>query len=193
MPVAPSPAAEPTAASPAAREQTTPLVETGAAEPVPVATGASGRGRGRGLNGCGRGRGGQRVQSSTAIATGDNAVGVVSHLLVGQASLQVPVDSSNARATAPVAAAAPVALGMPPPPPAAVMSLADAQFNTGRPEVPESTIGGQSTCIHCFTNPKSHVAVPCGHQCACGSCSAQMQDCPVCRTPVQTWVHVRVA
>ena len=122
----------------------------------------------------------------------------MAHLL-GQSSLQVPADSSNAGAAAPVFAAAPVALGMPPPPPppAAVTSLAEAQFSTGRPEPPESTIGGQSTCIVCFTNPKSHVAVPCGHQCACGACSALidglMQGCPVCRTPVQTWVHVRVA
>ena len=80
-----------------------------------------------------------------------------------------------------------------PPPPAAVISLADAQFSTGRPEPPESTIGGQSTCIVCFTNPKSHVAVPCGHQCACVNCSAQMQECPVCRRRVQTWVHVHMA
>ena len=89
-----------------------------------------------------------------------------------------------------VAAAAPVVLDRSPPPPAAVMSLADTQFSTGRPEAPESTIGGQSTCI---TNSKSHVAVPCGHQCACDHCSAQMQECPVCRRLVQTWVHVHVA
>ena len=117
----------------------------------------------------------------------------MAHLL-GQSSLQVPADSSNAGAAAPVFAAAPVALGMPPPPPpAAVTSLADAQFSTGRPEAPESTIGGQSTCIVCFTNPKSHLAAPCGHQCACGACSSQMQKCPVCRGPVQMWIHVRVA
>ena len=35
-------------------------------------------------------------------------------------------------------------------PPAAVMSLADAQFVTGRPEIPESTIGGQTSCIICL-------------------------------------------
>jgi len=52
-----------------------------------------------------------------------------------------------------------------------VMSLAAAQFDTGRRAVPESTIGGQTTCIVCFVNPKSHAAVPCGHKCACGDCS----------------------
>ena len=78
------------------------------------------------------------------------------------------------------------------PPSLPVMSLASAQFDTGRPEAPESTIGGEMTCIVCFVNPKSHVAVPCGHQCACAVCSAQMNECPVCRTPVSIWTHVRV-
>jgi TPR repeat protein len=135
-----------------------------------------------------------KVQSAAAIATGGDAVGAAAHLL-GQASLQLPAGgSSDAVDAAPASTApAPVALGRPPPPPTAVTSLADAQFSTGRPEAPESTIGGQSTCIICFTNPKSHVAVPCGHQCACGDCSAQMRECPVCRTPVQMWMHVRMA
>ena len=52
------------------------------------------------------------------------------------------------------------------PPSLPVMSLASAQFDTGRRAVPESTIGGQTTCIICFVNPKSHAAVPCGHHCA---------------------------
>ena len=79
------------------------------------------------------------------------------------------------------------------PSPPAVVSLADARFETGRPEVPESTIGGQTTCIVCFTNPKSHIAVPCGHQCVCGDCSALMEACPVCRKPTLMWMHVHVA
>jgi hypothetical protein len=57
-----------------------------------------------------------------------------------------------------------------------VMSLAAAQFDTGRRAVPESTIGGQTTCIVCFVNPKSHAAVPCGHKCACGDCSALVRE-----------------
>jgi len=94
-----------------------------------------------------------------------------------------------------VAAATPAAAAPPPAaaPPLIVTSLADAQLDTGRPEAPESTIGGQTTCIVCFTNPKSHAAVPCGHQCACGACSAQMKECPVCRKPALMWMHVRVA
>ena len=202
-PTDPSPAADlGTAARPAASEPVALLIGDGVAtSPVPVAIGASGWGRGgRGLGG----RGGQRVQSAAAIAT-DDAVGAVAHLL-GQASLQVPAGSSVAGAAASDAAAAPEVVGMPPLPPAAVTSLADAQLSTGRLQPPESTkegrkvgrktrtrIGGQSTCIICFTNPKSHLAVPCGHQCACGDCSARMQECPVCHSPVREWIHVRVA
>ena len=100
--------------------------------------------------------------------------------------------SAAAAEAASAAAAAPVALDRPTSLPVAATSLADAQFDTGRPEAPESTIGGEMTCIVCFVNLKSHVAVPCGHQCACAVCSAQMNECPVCRTPVSIWTHVRV-
>ena len=70
------------------------------------------------------------------------------------------------------------------PPPTATVSLADARFDTGRPAVPESTLGGETTCIICFARPKSHAAMPCGHQCACGPCSERMPACPYCREPV---------
>ena len=105
----------------------------------------------------------------------------------------MPEDLPDAGAAAPVTVTAPVALDTPPPPPADITSLADAQFSTGRLEAPESTIGGQTTCIVCFVNPKSHAAVPCGHWCTCGECSAQMQACPVCRGPVQMWMQVHAA
>ena len=74
----------------------------------------------------------------------------------------------------------------------AVLALADAGDITGRPPVPESTIGGETTCIVCMAHPKSHIAVPCGHLCVCGGCAGRMQDCPYCRTPVQQWIHARV-
>ena len=79
------------------------------------------------------------------------------------------------------------------PPPTATVSLADARFDTGRPAVPESTLGGETTCIICFSNAKSHVAGPCGHLCACGPCSAKMESCPICRAPVLMWMQLRVA
>ena len=73
-----------------------------------------------------------------------------------------------------------------------VLTLADAGDITGRNDVPESTIGGETTCIVCMVHPKSHLAVPCGHQSMCGICAERMQCCPYCRAPVQQWVHARV-
>ena len=55
---------------------------------------------------------------------------------------------------------------------------------------PESTVGGQSTCIVCFESDKSHLAAPCGHQCVCGPCSSKMEKCPYCCAPVAMWVNV---
>ena len=49
-----------------------------------------------------------------------------------------------------------------------VMTLADVGDITGRNNVPESSLGGETTCIVCFVHPKTHLAAPCGHQCVCG-------------------------
>ena len=76
--------------------------------------------------------------------------------------------------------------------PQQVLTLANAGDITGRNDAPESSIGGESTCIVCMARPKSHIAVPCGHQCVCGVCAERMQDCPYCRAPVQQWMHARV-
>jgi hypothetical protein len=73
-----------------------------------------------------------------------------------------------------------------------VLTLAEAGDITGRIPVPESTIGGETTCIVCMAHPKSHIAVPCGHLCVCGICAERMQDCPYCRASVQQWMHARV-
>ena len=75
--------------------------------------------------------------------------------------------------------------------PFAAVSLADAGLDTGRPAAPESTMGGETTCIVCFARVKSHAAVPCGHLCACGPCSELMQECPYCREPVMMWMVPR--
>jgi hypothetical protein len=74
------------------------------------------------------------------------------------------------------------------------LTLTDVGNFTGRvhDEAPESTIGGQTTCIVCMAGPKSHLAVPCGHQLACERCTANMKICPYCRTPVQLWVMPRL-
>ena len=125
--------------------------------------------------------------------------------LLGQANLQVPARSSNAgTGAAPVVDRPPPPPPPPPPPawpPAAVTSLADALFSTGRP-CGRPEVGGSSqvdhrwsvrTCIICFTNPKSHVAVPCGHPSALAAIArtAQMQDfARSAASPVLMWVHV---
>lgn len=56
----------------------------------------------------------------------------------------------------------------------------------------ESTIGGQTTCVVCFVGKKTHAAAPCGHQCVCTSCSAELETCPYCRRKVVCWMQVRV-
>jgi hypothetical protein len=44
-----------------------------------------------------------------------------------------------------------------------------------------------------MVGPKSHLAVPCGHQLAGERCTANMNDLPAyCRTPVQLWVMQRL-
>ena len=65
-----------------------------------------------------------------------------------------------------------------------------AANNIGR-EV-ESTVGGTTTCIVCFEGAKTHLAFPCGHQCVCERCAAEMNDCPGCRAPVARWVRVHL-
>ena len=73
-----------------------------------------------------------------------------------------------------------------------VLTLADVGDITGRNDVPESSLGGTTTCIVCMVLPKSHLAVPCGHQSTCGTCAEQMQLCPYCRAPVREWVQQRM-
>ena len=67
------------------------------------------------------------------------------------------------------------------------VQLEDAGDLTGRVDVAESSLGGETTCIVCFDAPKSHMAFPCWHTCACGPCSKKMDACPYCRTHVELW------
>ena len=53
--------------------------------------------------------------------------------------------------------------------------------------------GSLRLCIVCFAEPKTHLAYPCGHQSVCGTCSAQLKSCPICRAAVAGWIRVRVA
>ena len=71
------------------------------------------------------------------------------------------------------------------------ISLADAQLTT-RADETLTSIGGDTTCIVCFEGPKTHMAVPCGHQSLCGTCSASCPTCPYCRAEVMMWVQQRL-
>ena len=59
-----------------------------------------------------------------------------------------------------------------------------------------STLGGGTTCSICFMGTKSHVAVPCGHQFACGDCAEVLtrkrEPCPMCRKPISVFIQVHV-
>ena len=49
-------------------------------------------------------------------------------------------------------------------------------------------------CIVCMDAPKTHAFVPCGHVCACATCSemvmASSSTCPYCRGPAQMAMRV---
>lgn len=50
-------------------------------------------------------------------------------------------------------------------------------------------------CVVCLTNPKSTVVVPCDHMCLCNDCANIMRShydsrCPICRTAVQSLMHI---
>mmetsp|Transcript_77330 Transcript_77330/g.125477 ORF Transcript_77330/g.125477 Transcript_77330/m.125477 type:complete len:112 (-) Transcript_77330:481-816(-) len=49
-------------------------------------------------------------------------------------------------------------------------------------------------CVVCMESEKSHILVPCGHQCVCKVCAVNLvstkQACPVCRAPVSQVIKV---
>ena len=63
--------------------------------------------------------------------------------------------------------------------------------STGSPHHEEdgvSSIGGQTSCVVCFSSAKTTMAWPCLHQIVCSQCSARLYECPICRKPVEKWV-----
>eukprot|EP00929_Paragymnodinium_shiwhaense_P091518 TRINITY_DN51434_c0_g1_i1.p1 TRINITY_DN51434_c0_g1~~TRINITY_DN51434_c0_g1_i1.p1 ORF type:complete len:784 (+),score=64.15 TRINITY_DN51434_c0_g1_i1:297-2354(+) len=49
---------------------------------------------------------------------------------------------------------------------------------------------GNGACCVCLDAGASHVIVPCGHQCVCGSCVRGLTSCPVCRGPIHQSIRV---
>ena len=50
-------------------------------------------------------------------------------------------------------------------------------------------------CVICFDTEQTHAFLPCGHKCACHTCSNTIYNrvapkCPICRTPIQSILHV---
>mmetsp|Transcript_37816 Transcript_37816/g.100467 ORF Transcript_37816/g.100467 Transcript_37816/m.100467 type:complete len:186 (+) Transcript_37816:877-1434(+) len=84
----------------------------------------------------------------------------------------------------------------PPPPDASQtvpLSLASLSLTSGQRDVDESTMGGGTTCSVCFVGAKTHLAAPCGHQCACEDCARLLANCPICRAKVSQWIKVHIA
>lgn len=55
----------------------------------------------------------------------------------------------------------------------------------------QSSQGGESTCIVCFTETKTHAAAPCGHLVSCEACAKRMRSCPYCQCEAVMWINVR--
>jgi hypothetical protein len=49
----------------------------------------------------------------------------------------------------------------------------------------EQTGDDDHLCAVCLTNRKDTVLVPCGHYCLCAADAAQVNQCPLCREPIQ--------
>ena len=94
-----------------------------------------------------------------------------------------------------VAEAAAVADAAAPSFPVPVPLAQSKQFSTGR-TVDESTVGGGMTCNICFTGPKTHAAIPCGHLFACSQCATdlerQKKPCPMCRAEVNQFIMIHM-
>ena len=41
------------------------------------------------------------------------------------------------------------------------------------------------TCCICYSNSRDHAIVPCFHMCVCSACAQRIQQCPMCRGPVE--------
>ena len=53
-----------------------------------------------------------------------------------------------------------------------------------------SATQNQRNCIICFSQEIEIVLVPCLHLCSCDACSKAINECPVCRKPIQSRVKV---
>jgi hypothetical protein len=45
-------------------------------------------------------------------------------------------------------------------------------------------------CVVCQDEKPTHAGVPCGHLCACATCSKRLNSCPLCRKPSPYWMKI---
>ena len=60
----------------------------------------------------------------------------------------------------------------------------DSKPKDPKPQSGDEKETGVNECVVCFEAPSTHVFVPCGHMCACKSCSSRLMEsrkvCPMC-------------
>jgi len=68
---------------------------------------------------------------------------------------------------------------------------ASATEQDHNPPVPavDFNLDDSKACIICLENERCVALIPCGHLCLCRECSGTQTKCPVCRTPVTTYLR----
>ena len=54
----------------------------------------------------------------------------------------------------------------------------------------DTDIVDANLCVVCLVNPKTHLIKPCNHFCVCADCIHQLNDCPLCKRPIN--IHERI-
>ena len=45
-------------------------------------------------------------------------------------------------------------------------------------------------CVVCLVNPKTHLIKPYNHFCVCADCIRQLNDCPLCKRPINVYERI---
>ena len=48
----------------------------------------------------------------------------------------------------------------------------------------KATLEDATSCVVCFSAPRSVVLLPCTHACLCPACAAKVESCPACSAPI---------
>lgn len=58
---------------------------------------------------------------------------------------------------------------------------------------PISDAGNANECVVCMEKQYEVVFVPCGHVCTCMGCAMQLLQCPICRSPLERKICIRLS